>query len=201
MKLYSYVVARDYGFAPNPFFAVCSLATCKPRIRKTAKVGDWVVGTGSAANGRAGSLVFVMRVSEAMTFDDYWNDQRFRRKRPRFDASRRDAFGDNIYHQSHGGWTQEKSHHSHPDGSPNKANIDNDTQTNRVLLGTEFAYWGDSGPKIPAKFRSLYGYDLCAGRGHKSAFSTPFVSAFESWFYSTSERGQLGRPLDWKRTP
>src|SRR5712671_5339411 len=34
MRLYSYVVARDFGFAPNPFFGVCTLATCKPDIRK-----------------------------------------------------------------------------------------------------------------------------------------------------------------------
>jgi hypothetical protein len=41
-------VARDYGFAPNPFFGVCTLATCKPKIRKAAAIGDWVVGTGSS---------------------------------------------------------------------------------------------------------------------------------------------------------
>ena len=47
MRLHSYVVARDYGFAPNPFFGVCTLATCKPKIRSAAKLGDWVMGTGS----------------------------------------------------------------------------------------------------------------------------------------------------------
>ena len=47
MKLFSYVVARDYGFAPNPFFSTCTLATCKPKIRRTASVGDWIIGTGS----------------------------------------------------------------------------------------------------------------------------------------------------------
>lgn len=40
MKLFSYVVAREYGFAPNPFFGWCTLATCKPKIRVTAEVGD-----------------------------------------------------------------------------------------------------------------------------------------------------------------
>lgn len=47
MKLYSYIVARDYGFAPNPFFGICTLATCKQKIRSAANVGDWVIGTGS----------------------------------------------------------------------------------------------------------------------------------------------------------
>lgn len=44
LKLYSYVVARDFGFAPNPFHGYCTLATCKPDIRATASVGDWVIG-------------------------------------------------------------------------------------------------------------------------------------------------------------
>lgn len=34
MTLYSYVVAHDFGFAPNPFDGLCTLATCKPDIRK-----------------------------------------------------------------------------------------------------------------------------------------------------------------------
>ena len=41
--LYLYVVDRDFGFAPNPFHGVCTLATCKPKIRKFAKVGDWII--------------------------------------------------------------------------------------------------------------------------------------------------------------
>ena len=41
--LYSYVITRDYGFAPNPFGGICTLATCKPGIRNHATVGDWVV--------------------------------------------------------------------------------------------------------------------------------------------------------------
>ena len=31
-KSYSYVVARDYGFAPNPFNGILTLAACKPVI-------------------------------------------------------------------------------------------------------------------------------------------------------------------------
>ena len=32
--LFSYVVATDSGFAPNPFFGLCTLACCKPAIRR-----------------------------------------------------------------------------------------------------------------------------------------------------------------------
>ena len=44
MKLFSYILARDFGFAPNPFYSICSLATCKPIIRKKAQIGDWIIG-------------------------------------------------------------------------------------------------------------------------------------------------------------
>ena len=46
--LYVYIITRDFGFAPNPFHGRCTLATCKPGIRKSAKVGDWVLGVGGA---------------------------------------------------------------------------------------------------------------------------------------------------------
>jgi hypothetical protein len=68
MRLFSYVVARDYGFAPNPFFGFCTLATCKPKIRAAAALGDWIVGTGSCAYGLEGRLVYAMRVTEVLTF-------------------------------------------------------------------------------------------------------------------------------------
>ena len=83
-RLYSYIVARDYGFAPNPFYGFCTLATCKPRIRKKAEVGDWVIGTGSKSKGRDGHLVYAMRVTETMSFDEYWADSRFHRKTSRY---------------------------------------------------------------------------------------------------------------------
>ena len=70
MRLYSYVVARDYSFAPNPFFGVCTLATCKPSIRQSATVGDLVVGSGSKSRGQGRQLVFAMSVTGIMSFND-----------------------------------------------------------------------------------------------------------------------------------
>jgi hypothetical protein len=204
MRLYSYVVARDYGFAPNPFFGVCTLATCKPRIRGTAQVGDWVVGTGSKTRNREKYLVFAMRVTEAMRFNIYWNDPRFQTKRPNLRGSKKQAFGDNIYFKNpRGKWHQENSHHSLEDGSVNKANVANDTQTDRVLVSNDFVYWGGSGPKIPGRFLS-YGNDhvnLCVVRNHKSNFPPRFVEEFVAWIRSLDEIGYSGEPEDWCRTP
>ena len=51
-------------FAPNPFHGVCTLACCKPRVRKKAKVGDYVLGMGAAKPKLQGHLVYWMRVDK-----------------------------------------------------------------------------------------------------------------------------------------
>lgn len=203
MQLFSYVVARDFGFAPNPFFNVCTLATCKPSIRRLAHQGDWIVGTGAASRKRGGYLVFAMKVEETATFDQYWNDQRFQLKKPNLRGSKKVAFGDNIYSRDlkNGSWHQLNSHHSFADGSSNPANIANDTQTDRVLLGTDFIYWGGSGPKIPDRFRNFRGVDIRAGRGHKSKFPDELVTSFVEWLRTTGASGYMGMPLEWAYTP
>lgn len=199
MRLYSYIVARDYGFAPNPFFGVCTLATCKPRIRKTAQVGDWVVGTGSKKNGLDGHLVYAMVVEETLTFDEYWEDPRFRQKKPNLHGSLKQAYGDNIYHRdpSTGEWLQADSHHSFKGGRPNQWNIDHDTKTPRVLVGFGFKYWGATGPKIPGRFREYQGHDVCCStQGEKSGFPEKLVKSFVEWIQSHHETGYIGDPRD-----
>ena len=196
-KLHSYVVARDYGFAPNPFYDFCTLATCKPRIRQSAAIGDWVVGTGSKSKARDGRLVFAMCVSEILSFQRYWEDPRFRRKRPDLRGSLKQAFGDNIYYQDlkTGQWRQKDSHHSLIYGEQNQANIDRDTGSDRVLISDNFVYWGGEGPEIP----QFQGCSICkAGAGHKSNFPCDLVQEFIDWLRSLGDSGYRGTPLDWK---
>lgn len=82
MKYISYVIARDYGFAPNPFHGVCTLATCKPVIRNAAEVGDWVFGSGAVSLGRRGYLILAMRVTDKLTYDDYFQSSQYQCKKP-----------------------------------------------------------------------------------------------------------------------
>lgn len=197
---FSYVVAEDYGFAPNPFYGFCTLATCKPKIRKAAKVGDWIIGTGSKKTSREEFLVYVMRVAETMTYNEYWEAPRFLRKRPYLRGSNKQAFGDNIYYHDGRKWCQQDSHHSKKDGTPEKKNIKHDTKTDRVLIGTEYAYWGEEGPRIPSRFRDYGDDDICKkGPGHKCRFSEKLVAEFVAWFRCLSMQGCLGRPLKWPK--
>lgn len=200
MELFSYVVARDYGFAPNPFFGICTLATCKPTIRRIGSVGDWVIGTGSKQKGRRDYLVYAMCITETMTFNEYWQNERYQRKKPNLRGSMKQAFGDNIYFRDDfGQWQQQDSHHSYPGGVPNWHNIRHDTQTNRVLLSKDYAYWGGSGPEIPTRFRNYKGYDVCAKRNHKCRFPEGLAKDFVTWFRSLGITGYWDEPLDWRK--
>lgn len=196
MRLFSYVVARDYGFAPNPFFGICTLATCKPLVRRTASVGDWVIGTGSKENGRQRHLVYAMKVTEAMTFDEYWRDGRFECKKANLAGSKKQAFGDNIYcRDDRGCWVQANSHHSRADGRPNRNNVKRDTGADRVLVSDDFVYFGGSGPALPV------GLDVCKrGSGHRCRFSAEVVQKAVNWL-NELERGFVDAPRDWSGMP
>lgn len=148
--LYIYVVDRDFGFAPNPFHGCCTLATCKPDIRKGAQIGDWVMGVGGARLKATGRCVYLMRVSDVSTFDEYWSDQRFELKKSLRNGSLVMMVGDNIYHYDAPSdrWVQEDSHHSNPDGSPNIKNMQTDTRSANVLISSRFYYFGCSAPHV-----------------------------------------------------
>jgi hypothetical protein len=201
MRLFTYVVARDFGFAPNPFYGYCTLATCKPQIRSSALNGDWVVGTGAKTKyNLAGYLIYAMKVDEVMDFDSFWNDDRFLCKRPVVNGSLKQLYGDNIYHRHNDQWIQLNSHHSLANGQPNTNNIKYDTRVNRVLISRKFVYYGSAAIQIPDDFHSNHPTerDLCCnGRGYRIRYQD-IASEFEAWFNNLGELGVQGVPLNFK---
>ena len=192
VRLYSYVVAHDSGFAPNPFHGFCTLACCKPNIRKTAQAGDYVIGLGPKGT----HIVYAMQVTKVMGFNEYW--KRFRVKRPRRDirAGGFKAVGDNIYHIKEGvrvdgddiyhrdnvdNWSQARSQHE-------KAHKKTDIGGRNALISRNFVYWGGSGPPLPDDLRGLI-----IGRAHRSTSNDRLIPAFRKWF-ERQERGRLGWP-------
>lgn len=192
MKCYSYVVRRDYGFAPNPFGGYCTLATCKPNIRKSALVGDWIIGTGSVEYKAANKMVYVMQISEKLHFNDYWCDKRFAYKKPVLNGSLKQMYGDNIYHydKEQGIWVQENSHHSNPDGTVNVYNRDRDLQSKYILISNEFWYFGENAVIIPDEFLRI----RKKGPGYRSDFSEVFIEKFLIWLKENYEPGYRGNP-------
>lgn len=200
MRVYSYVVDHDLGFAPNPFHGRCSLAACKPAIRKHAQIGDLIVGTGSKPNGIVGRVSYWMLVDEIVDFNLYWLDVRFSRKRPMMNGSLSQIYGDNIYHREtdDSPYLQENSFHSNADGSLNLPNWQRDTgTTDRVLLASAYAFWGRSGPVVPPEL-----FDLVHGtQGHRCRFAPDRVLAFSEWLQGMPFRGCLGNPSNWPSAP
>ncbi|WP_419837088.1 hypothetical protein [Candidatus Poriferisodalis sp.] len=198
--LFAYVVVHDIGFAPNPFHGVCTLATCKPRIRRVAQPGDWLAGIGSRQKGQHGHLVFAMLVEEVLSYDKYWDDPRFLRKRPHRVGSLKQLYGDNIYHRAADGhtWIQEDGRHSLEDGSPNLDHVRKDTSVPRVLASCTFAYYGDKAVKIPNEFRCWEGKDYFDSvRDYQRNFPEDLRTAFTAWLETQSDVGVAGAPLDW----
>ncbi|MCW2484427.1 hypothetical protein J5069_00800 [Candidatus Symbiopectobacterium sp. NZEC127] len=148
--LYAYAITRDFGFAPNPFHGSCTLATCKPGIRKSAKVGDWILGVGgSNLKSAKKKCILLMKVSEKISFNDYWEDSRFSIKKPARNGSHVQMLGDNIYHQNDNNeWIQEDSHHSNANGSYNITNLERDTSTDQVLISDHFYYFGHKAVEV-----------------------------------------------------
>lgn len=198
----SYVVRFDSGFAPNPFYGYCTLATCKPDIRKAAKVGDWIVGSGSNDRKvlRGGHLVYAMRVQEALTFQQYDADPRFSLKKPYRRGSRKQSCGDNIYYwdSAHNQWLQRDSFHSNADGSRHAQHVSIDTRVDRVLISQDFVYFGGFGPAIPDYLRDNNGRSICkTGIGHSRFDDPALIDAFEQWLRRLGVAGFQGAPFEW----
>jgi putative DNA base modification enzyme with NMAD domain len=150
-SLFVYVIDRDFGFAPNPFHGFCTLATCKPRIRKTAEIRDWIIGMGGSRLNAIGRCIFAMQVTATISFDEYWANPIYTEKKPVRNGSRKMMVGDNIYHRDvkTNKWGQADSHHSNLDGTVNPYNLKRDTRINRVLLSTRFFYFGAAARCVP----------------------------------------------------
>lgn len=201
MNCFRYKLDHDYGFAPNPFHGVLTLATCKGDIRKNSnlKIDDWVIGLGSVSMGNLDHIIYAMQVDEILTFDQYWEDPRFECKKPVLNGSLVQMYGDNVYHTDPktNEVIQEKCAHSKEDNTVNEKHRDRDVRGKNVLLGRKFYYFGDQCPEIPDKFsyikvshRGIKFWDMY-GQDKK-------ILAFVEWLDSTYGQGIHGDPCNWK---
>ena len=197
MKGFSYIITRDYGFAPNPFHGVCTLATCKPIVRKNCVEGDYVIGLSPRDKGRGNKLVLLMKVTEFTTFDGYWQDPRFECKKPVMNGSLMKLYGDNIYHHNEQGeWVQEDSHHTKEDGSLNPRNLKRDTSTtNRVLISDDFYYWGKECITLPPDIVN----DLTWGIGQRPLTEDVIQRVVDYVDSLGFEKGYLGEPRSFRK--
>lgn len=177
--LYSYCIPIDDGAAPNPFWGICTLAICKPAIRRVAQVGDWVVGTGSVNSpiGDIGkTLVYAMRISQKMTLQEYdaYAQKYCPNKIPKwFDRDIYQRLGDAIYDYSSNPPILRPSVHT-------ENNRKRDLSGKYALISDYFFYFGDKPLLLPE--------DLCQiapqQQGHRSRLNAQYVDNFIDWISS-----------------
>jgi hypothetical protein len=177
MKLYSYCLRHDDGAAPNPFWGLCTLAICKPAIRRTAKIGDWIAGLGSA-NSPIGDIsefvVYAMKISEKMTlqeYDAFCKDQCLNKIPIWRSRDYRQRVGDCIYDYSAGSLPKLRW------GVHTETNRSKDLRGIYVLISNHFYYFGDNPIKLCDSLRPI----IHPTQGHKSAMNQPYLEEFVSW--------------------
>lgn len=182
-KIYSYVLRYDDGAAPNPFWGTCTLTICKPDIRRTAQIGDWVIGTGSK-NSRlkdgntydlSDSIVYAMRITNKLSLSKYdkFCQQHLKNKIPKwFNKDYRLRMGDCIYAYSNDDTppTLRKSVH-------NQDNIKRDLSGQFSLLSKHFYYFGDEPRPLPQELK----YIIRRGRKHLVFDDQATIKRFEEW--------------------
>lgn len=191
-----YVVNHDVGFAPNPYSGICTLACCRPDIRRNAKLGDYILGFGSSTVGLERRLVYFMKVEELLEVDDYSTDARFAGKVPCYNGPTYKEYGDRVYRRERRSepWTQLPSFHSHRDGSPNPNSIARDTSA-PVLVSKEYCYWGRDAILVPSHLAWL---PVERRKGKRLITDPRQVQAVVDWLTAIPKRHLCGGdPAHW----
>ncbi len=193
--LYSYVLRYDDGTAPNPFWNVCTLTICKPAIRRTAAIGDWVIGTGSKSvklqdGGKydfSDSLVYAMKVSGKMTFKEYdmFCKQYLPDKIPQLHRSDwRLCLGDCVYsyHNDEVPLIRESYH--------GKDYLQRDLSGVFALLSDHFYYFGEAPRFIPFELKTI----IKRNQGHSRINNPLLIVQFEDWIQQFEKNKLYGSP-------
>ena len=155
LKMWSYRIVHDKQFAPNPFKGVLTLATCNPLIRrsKESESGVWLAGFAAYSvkdglrpkKGRE-LLIYLAKISEVMTMQDYWT--KYPQKRAQKCGEEfEEYYGDNIY---------DENLHLVNDNHHKDWDFKRDISGKNVLICKEFYYFApDSRLVVPNEFDEL----------------------------------------------
>jgi hypothetical protein len=178
-RLFRYILTHDRGMAPCIDDDRLSLAVCKPRIRASAKVGDWVAGFCSVSGKPErkkprGMLAYIGRVAEKLDVGEYE-----RRHGKRADA---------IYRELEDGFFHRKRPEYHDEARKIRRDLRADVL---VFERRETWYFGDRPVLLPDEFHAL-----CAeGIGHKVNGATePQIERLVTWLRERSPPGLHGSP-------
>jgi hypothetical protein len=186
-KIYFYKLTADNGGAPCVANDLLSLAICKPRIRKTAEIGDLIFGFAANSLNPDNRLIYVARVTDKRCDGKYFKEGQY--------AQRGDCIykldGDRFV------WKSGSLHHGHEDVDHDLGKHSEYLQAN-VLLSTDFRYFGKAGSaEYKSKFPIVCQAIKCLGQGHR-VWLNPAVhdelDLMAKWVWQITPKMKIGEP-------
>ncbi|NIZ46629.1 hypothetical protein PVA44_04960 [Entomospira nematocerorum] len=206
-QIYSYIVAEDNGYSPNPFWGVLTLPWCKPPLRKAiatfasnkntsdiTALGIWLVGLSRKQKDGSNHIIFIAQITEILSHHDYFIA--YPSKRPNMDSSYAHIHhvGDNAYYfdEKSGIYESIPSVHSNDDAMQQR-----DLSIPSVLISKHFLYYGSNSLPLPSNL-----IELKVGQGFKSTFSNDTKATLYDYIQTNQNNGYpsgqvLGRPSIW----
>lgn len=149
-KLYTYIVEKDNGVAPNPFFQWCTLALATPNhMHAKAFPGDWIAGFFHLSGQYR--LLYAMEIQIRLTLKDYFSHPDFACKKPDLQGTDEQKCGDNFYSLKKGVWLQHETRHHRGEKHRTK-----DTRHNPpVFASRKYWYFGKNAVEVPPEYTGL----------------------------------------------
>jgi hypothetical protein len=201
IRLFSYKLTNDSGFAPNPFGGIMTLATCKPKIRKHKQPGDWLAGftSGQLNSDAVGSerLIYLMQITDKILISEYWNSPQYEYKKPLPDSDRKRKFGDNIYKPLRKNSVLPEDFKQIANISHQADSMERDLSGRYVLISKKFWYFGCNPLVLPADVRPEIpsGQSAQGSMTHDPARAKNFIEFIESNY----KKGIHNNPTGWKK--
>lgn len=172
-RIFRYILQADTGMAPCIYGGRLTLATCKPKIRSSAKPGDWVLGFYPRPFER-GLLAWAGRIARKAEIGDY---EREFRGRP-----------DAVYRlKSDGSFKRLR-----PDYHPGEKEIRKDMSAPALVFDERATwYFGDEPKSLPDHLLHL----AAGGQGHRvNGVHDGDADGLLAWLTDLGAAGIIGRP-------
>jgi hypothetical protein len=151
--------------------------------------GDWLIGNSPKQDRNR--LVYAMRISEVLSMDGYFQDDRFQRKKPKPEGTPTQQCGDNVYYTRADGQWRRLPSHFHNKCSAFIKDVGKNFEGRPVFVSEHFYYFGDRRVAIPHEFAQVIkdrqGFSWTTGR---------MAYDFVSWLEANHKPGALGTPRD-----
>jgi hypothetical protein len=173
--IWRYVLATDAGMAPCIDNGILTLTCCKPRIRRSAQLGDWVIGFEPKRLG--GKVAYAGQVSRVLSLGDYEVEH----------PGRADA----IYRLDSAS-NREASFIVLAPGYHNDVGIrTRDLNGLNALIFSPFWYWGRAAVTPPGEIGDLAHPFVGESRMNSSPEK---IKVLKDWLRSTGPSGIRGEP-------